>query len=170
MFAVTLLNHYSFGVNLLHKISLAVIALGLASCAAPFRDDSHYVALGSNRGYYVLEKGSPLALRLGYTYPPTSDSGDPLHRGYGTDVVAFRFNRAGVLIAPPAYFSQLRPDTDVTRRLAILKKGVSTWPEIRHIFGHPNWPIKQPDGGLLVYHEISIYNPLEQDVSSGGSR
>ena len=151
--------------NLLRTLFLTSFIVALAACAAPFRDDSRYVPVSPKNGYYILEKGGPLALRLGYAYPPTSDSGSVLHAGYGIDVVAFRFNRAGVLVAPPAYFSQLPPDPDITRRLASLRKGVDTWPEIRSLFGRPNWRIKQPGGGLLVYHEISIYNPLEQNFS-----
>ena len=151
--------------NFLRTLSFTGLFLAFAACAAPFRDDSRYVSIGPKNGYYILEKGGPLALRLGYFYPPTSDSGSVMHAGYGIDVVAFRFNRAGVLVAPPAYFSQLPPDPDVTGRLALLQRGVSTWPEVRNLFGRPNWRIKQPDGGLLVYHEISFYNPLEQDFS-----
>jgi hypothetical protein len=152
-------------VNFLQTLSIASLSIALAACAAPFQDDSRYVSIGPKHGYYVLQKGSPLALRLGYKYPPTSDSGDVMHPGYGTDVVAFRFNRAGILAAPPGYFSQLPPDPDVTRDLARLRVGASTWPQIRIMFGRPNWRIKLPDGGRLVYHEISIYNPLEQDFS-----
>jgi len=152
-------------VNIPRTLCLASLVVAFAACAAPFRDDSHYVPTGPKNGYYILQKGGPLALRLGYHYPPTSDSGSVMHAGYGVDVVAFRFNRAGVLAASPAYFSQLDPDQDITRRLAILRKGVTTWPEVRSLFGRPNWRIKQPNGGLLVYHEVSIYNPLEQDLS-----
>ena len=149
--------------NFLSTFCLAVLAVLLGACAEPFRDYSRYVPVGPANGFYILKKGSPLALRLGYAYPPTSDSGDLWHPGFGVDVVAFRFNRAGVLAAPPAYFAQLNPDPSVTNRLALLRKGASTWPEVRRLFGVSNWRIKQPDGGLLVYHEISFYDPLQQD-------
>ena len=152
--------------NCLRSLCLASIVVALAACAEPFRDDSRYVSVGPKNGYYILQKGGPLAVRLGYQFPPTSDAGDALHRGYGVDVIAFRFDRAGVLTAPPAYFSQLPADTAITGRLGLLRQGVSTWPQIRGIFGLPNWRIKQADGGLLVYHEISIYDPLEQDYTS----
>jgi hypothetical protein len=150
-------------VNLLRTLCLAGLVVTLAACAAPFRDYSRYVPTGSKNGFYILKKGSPLALQMGYAYPPTSDSGDVWHPGLGVDVVAFRFNRAGVLAAPPGYFAQLTPDPTVTDRLALLRQGVSTWPQVRHLFGKPNWRIKQPNGGLLVYHEISFYDPLQQD-------
>jgi hypothetical protein len=152
-------------VNFLRTLGLASLLIILSACAEPFADYSRFVPTGPNTGFYILKKGSPLALRLGYTYPPTSDSGSVLHAGLGVDVVAFRFNRAGVLSAPPAYFAQLEPDRSVTDRLAFLRKGVSTWPEIRHLFGRPNWRIKQRNGGMLVYHEISFYDPLQQDLN-----
>ena len=89
--------------------------------------------------------------------------GDVWHPGYGTDVVAFRFNRAGVLSASPGYFAQSSPDPTMMDRLALLRKGVTTWPEIRQLFGVSNWRIKLPGGGMLVYHEIAFYDPLRQD-------
>ena len=153
-------------VNILRTLcltSLASLVILLAGCAEPFRDFSHYVATGPKSGFYILKKGSPLALKLGYAFPPTSDSGDVWHPGYGTDVVAFRFNRAGVLSAPPGYFAQSSPDPTVMDRLALVRKGVTTWPEIRQLFGVSNWRIKQPGGGMLVYHEISFYDPFRQD-------
>ena len=154
-----------FGVNFLRTFCLISILVALAACAAPFRDYSHYVSVGPKSGFYILKKGSPLALRLGYAYPPTSDSADVWHPGLGVDVVAFRFNRAGTLVAPPGYFAQLDPDASVTNRLATLRQGVTTWPEVRSAFGRPNWRIQKPDGGLLVYHEISFYDPLQQDFN-----
>jgi hypothetical protein len=157
-------------VNFFRSLCLAALCLALAACANSFRDDSRFVRLDAKRGYYVLQTGSPLALKLGYKYPPTSDTGDPLHRGYGNDVIAFRVNRSGVLVAPPAYFSQLPPDQFYTDRLAMLQRGATTWQEIHNLFPGSNWRIKQPDGGLLVYHDVPLYNPLEEDHSMGGGR
>jgi hypothetical protein len=150
-------------VNFLRTLCLTSLVFALAACVEPFRDYSQFVPAGPKSGFYILKKGSPLALQLGYAYPPTSDSGDPWHPGFGVDVVAFRFNRAGVLSAPPGYFAQLNPDPSITNRLVLLRKGVTTWPEVRRLFGVSNWRIKQADGGLLVYHEISFYDPLQQD-------
>jgi len=150
-------------VNFLRTLCFASLAVLAPGCAEPFRDYSHYVPVSPKDGFYILKKGSPLALQLGYAYPPTSDSGSPLHAGQGVDVVAFRFNRAGVLSAHPGYFAQLEPDRSIMDRLAFLQKGVNTWPEVRRIFGISNWRIKQPGGGLLVYHEIPFYDPLQQD-------
>lgn len=110
-----------------------VAACFLAACATQ-SDTSHYVSLGAHRGYYVIEPGSPLQEKLGYGRAPVSDTADPLHRGYGNDVIAFRFNRAGVLVAPPAYIAQLKPDRDNTSRLAGLVQGVSTRSQIERLF------------------------------------
>lgn len=164
------IRRYKFVVNSLRPLCFVVLSVCLSSCATSFRDDSRYVRLDARRGYYVLQKGGALALQLGLAYPPTSDTGDPLHRGYGNDVIAFRFNRAGVLSAPPAYFSQLRPDPSITGRLALVQRGDTTWTQIRLLFPGANWRIKQPNGGLLVYHDVPLHNFLEEDESSGGGR
>jgi hypothetical protein len=143
----------SCGVNFLRTLLLTSLAVAFAACAA-FRDDSRYVSVSPTDGYYLLEKGSPLALQLGYRNPPTLDDENHLHEGTYVDVVAFRFDRAGVLAASPGYFAQFTADSFVIGSMAKLRKGVSTWAEVRALFPAPNWSIKQPDGGLLVYHQI----------------
>jgi len=149
----------------------ATVALAclLGACAVR-PDTSHYVSLGSHRGYYVIEPGSPLQEKLGYSLAPVSDTADPLHRGYGKDVIAFRFNRSGVLAAPPAYLAQLGPDRFNTSRLRRLVQGVSTRSQVEHLFPPGNQRLIQPDGGLLVYHEVEVYNALEEMTSPGDSR
>lgn len=152
--------------NFPHRLLAGLLFLPLAACTTR-RDDSHFVPLGPKRGYYVIEPGSPLQEKLGYSLAPVSDTASPLHRGYGRDVIAFRFNRAGVLAAPPAYLAQLGPERSVTHRLAALVQGSSTWPQIKRMFPPGNQRIEQPDGGLLVYHEVPVYNALEELISSG---
>ena len=147
---------------------VVILALALAACATR-RDTSHFVPLGPKRGYYVIEPGSPLQEKLGYGLAPVKDTASPLHRGYGSDVLALRFNRSGALIAPPAYLAQLGPDRTVTARLASMVQGSTTWPQIERMFPPDNRRIRQPDGGLLVYHEIPVYNPLEESFSTNGS-
>jgi len=147
-------------------LSAPALALALAACASAFRDDSRYVSLGNHRGYYVLQVGSPLAVKLGYPYPPTSNTGDPMHRGYGDDAIAFRLNAAGVLTAPPAYFSQMPADTSLTNVLARFKVGVTTWPEIDRLLPYPNAHRRAPAGTKLIYKVISVYNPMEEDTSN----
>lgn len=155
------------------KASPSLVALALAcslvACATR-PDTSRYVSLGAHRGYYILEPGSPLRDKLGYGLAPVSDTADPLHRGYGNDVIAFRFNRAGVLIAPPAYIAQLKPDRDVTAHLSRLVQGTSTRAQIERMFPPGNQRLIQPDGGLLVYHDLPVYSALEDLTRTGGSR
>jgi hypothetical protein len=152
-------------VNFARRLLAGLLPLLFAACAAR-RDDSHFVALGAKRGYYVIEPGSPLQEKLGYGLAPVSDTASPLHRGYGRDVIAFRFNRAGVLAAPPAYLAQLGPEEAIASRLATLVQGSSTEPRIERMFAAGNQRIRQPDGGLLVYHEVPVYNSLEESLST----
>ena len=144
---------------------LLAVALALTACATP-RDTSHFVPLGPKRGYYVVVPGSPLQDELGYGLAPVKDTASPLHRGYGSDVIAFRFNRAGTLAAPPAYLAQLGPERTITARLATMIRGSTTWPRVEQMFPPGNQRIRQPDGGLLVYHEIPVYNALEDFMSN----
>jgi hypothetical protein len=154
------------------KLTCALLAgafiFALTACATR-RDSSHFVPLGPNRGYYVIEPGSPLQDKLGYGLAPVKDTASPLHRGYGSDVIAFRFDRAGTLAAPPAYLAQLGPERTITSRLATMVRGSTTWPQVQQMFLPNNQRIRQPDGGLLVYHEVPIYNALEETFSNHGS-
>jgi hypothetical protein len=145
---------------------LLVATLALTACATS-RDTSHFVPLGPKRGYYVIVPGSPLQDQLGYGRAPVKDTASPLHRGYGSDVIAFRFNRAGTLVAPPAYLAQLGPEGRITARLAAMTQGSTTWPQVQQMFPPRNQRIPQPDGGLLVYHEIPVYNALEEFTNNG---
>ena len=139
-------------VNFFRSYLLVGLAVALASCATAFRDDSHYVAVTPTDGYYILEKGGPLALQLGYAYPPTFSSGEDADTY--TDIVAFRFDSADLLSEAPGYFTEFTPDTVALAQLTRLKQGVTTWPIIQKMFPGPNRCIKQADGGMLVYHEI----------------
>lgn len=155
------------------KASLSIIAVAVVSlfgACASHPDTSRYVSLGDHRGFYLIEPGSPLQEKLGYGRAPVSDTASPLHRGYGNDVIAFRFNRAGILSAPPAYIAQIKPDRDNTIRLARLVQGTSTRSQVERMFPPGNLRFIQPDGGLLVYHDVPVYNALEQLTQPGGSR
>lgn len=81
-------------------------------------DNSHYVSLGPRNGYYIVTPGSHLVDQLGLYEAPVSDTSDPLQHGYGSDALAFQFNRNGVLIAPPAYIAQEQPNDFIRIRLA----------------------------------------------------
>src|SRR5215468_10910413 len=87
-------------------------AVFLVSCAGgrSFRDDSHYVSRGPRTGYYLVRPGSSLSHQLGLEAAPTVDTADPFRHGYGADALAFRFDRAGILAAPPVYIVQGTPN------------------------------------------------------------
>jgi hypothetical protein len=86
-----------------------LLALGTYAYATSWDDDSHYVSLGPRNGYYIVRPDSRLFRQLGLYEAPVIDTADPLHHGYGADAFAFRYNRNGVLIAPPAYIAQELP-------------------------------------------------------------
>jgi hypothetical protein len=140
---------------------LATLALMLGACVTR-HDPSRFISLGPHRGYYLVEPGSPLQEKLGYDLAPVSDTADPLHRGYGNDVITFYFNRARVLAAPPAYIVQLRPDPGCLAQLSHLVQGTTTQAQVERTFRTQNQRLIQPDGGLLLYHRVDVYNALEQ--------
>src|SRR6267378_7540527 len=100
---------------------LLLAIVGFAS-AASWDDDSHYVSLGPRNGYYIVRPDSRLYYQLGLYEAPVIDTSDPLRHGYGADALAFRFNRNGILIAPPAYIVQGLPYDFYTRRIGSLTR------------------------------------------------
>lgn len=82
--------------RILFSIAVLLLACARLSLANSFRDDSHYVRLGSRTGYYVLREGSPLGHQLGLDDAPFINTSDRLRHGQGADVLAFRFDKAGV--------------------------------------------------------------------------
>jgi len=135
--------------------------------ATSFRDDSRYVAGGPRTGYYIVRPGSALMQQLGLQGAPFRDTSDPLNHGRGTDVLAFRFNSAGVLSAPPAYVVQGPPNDFYMRRLRSLIRGHTTSANVESFFGRPRQFEKRSDG-LIAYYTIEVYNPFEEN--SGGRR
>src|SRR5216110_2009544 len=99
--------------------------LAIATVASAFSrdDDSRYVSLGPRNGYYIVQPDSRLFYQLGLYEAPVIDTADPLRHGYGADALAFRFNRNGVLIAPPTYIAQESPNDFYTRRIGSLTRG-----------------------------------------------
>lgn len=149
---------------------ITVTLIGVASCAvtAPFRDDSHYVPLGPRTGYYIVRPGSQLYHQLGVEAAPIADTSDPFRHGYGADALAFRFNRAGILAAPPVYIVQATPNDFYLRRIGSLIRGRSTQGDVQGFFGRPRRIEEGPDG-LRTYYAIEVYNPSD-DHSTGGRR
>jgi hypothetical protein len=92
------------------------------------------------------------------------DTSDPLRHGYGADALAFRFDHAGVLSAPPAYIVQATPNEFYTVRLGSLIRGRTTSRDVEALFGRPQSTERRSDG-VMTYYAIQVYNPFED--SSG---
>jgi hypothetical protein len=134
--------------------------------AASWDDDSHYVSLGPRNGYYIVQPDSHLIRQLGLYEAPVIDTADPLRHGYGADALAFRFNRNGVLIAPPAYIVQGLPYDFYTRRIGSLTRGRATTQDVEAMFGRSHSRANRADG-FMWYYALPVYNPFED---SGGGR
>ena len=141
-------------------------AIGGLSFANSFSDNSHYFSLGPRTGYYILRPDSRLSHQLDLYDAPFIDTADPLHHGYGADVLAFRFNQNGVLIAPPAYIAQASANDFYTRRIGSLTRGRATAHDVEVFFGHGHSVAKRPDG-FIYYYALTVYNPFE---NFGGGR
>src|SRR5215468_4470079 len=147
--------------------ALVFLTIAVLASATSFRDDSHYVALGRRTGYYIVRPGSALLQQLGIQAAPTRDTSDPLNHGRGADVLAFRFNTAGVLSAAPAYVVQGPPNDFYMRRIGSFIRGRTTSRDVESFFGRPRQIEKRRDG-FIAYYTIEVYNPFEE--MSGGRR
>jgi hypothetical protein len=146
--------------------ALASLTIATLAPAASWDDDSHYVPLGPRSSYYIVRPDSRLSHQLGVEAAPTSDTADPFRHGYGADALAFHFNHAGVLSAPPAYIVQAKPNEFYTSRLGSLISGRTTSRDVEAIFGRPK-NIERRSDGVVTYYAIEVYNPFED---SGGRR
>jgi hypothetical protein len=147
--------------------ALALLAFAASASATSFRDDSRYVERGPRTGYYIVRPGSVLIQQLGFQAAPFRDSSDPFNHGRGADVLAFRFNTAAVLSAPPAYIVQGPPNDFYMRRIGSFIRGRTTSHDVESFFGRPKQIEKQRDG-FIAYYTIEVYNPFEDN--SGGRR
>src|ERR1043166_6854011 len=145
-------------------VALALLTIATFAPAASWNDDSHYVSLGPRTGYYIVRPGSPLSHQLGVEAAPTIDTADPFRHGYGADALAFRFNQAGILSAPPAYIVQAQPNEFYTRRLGSFIRRQSTLQSVKAFFGKPNTIERRPDG-FIAYYEIQVYTPFENWIA-----
>ena len=140
--------------------ALLFVTVALSVSAASWDDDSHYVSLGPRNGYYIVQPDSKLFSQLGLWEAPIIDTSDPLRHGYGADALAFRFNRNGVLIAPPAYIAQALPYDFYMRRIGSLTRGRATVRDVEALFGHGHSRADRPDG-FMWYYALPVYNPFE---------
>jgi hypothetical protein len=95
------------------------------------------------------------------------DTDDPQRHGYGADALAFRFNRSGVMITPPAYIAQADPNDFYTSRIGSLTLGRSTVRDVEALFGRSHTRADRPDG-FMWYYALPVYNAFEDD--GGGDR
>jgi hypothetical protein len=146
--------------------ALAFLTIAASVSGSSFHDASRYVALGPRTGYYIVRPGSLLSRQLGVESAPTSDTADPFRHGYGADALAFRFNKAGILSAPPAYIVQGIPNEFYTRRVGSFIRGRTTLHDVETSFGRARHTESQPDG-FIAYYTIELYNPFE---NRGGGR
>jgi hypothetical protein len=147
--------------------AFAVLIIAASASATSFRDDSRYVARGPRTGYYIVRPSSVLLQQLGFQAAPFRDTSDPLNRGRGADVLAFRFTTAGVLSAAPAYIVQGPPNDFYMRRIGSFIRGRTTSHDVESFFGRPKQIEKRRDG-FIAYYTIEVYNPFEEN--SGGRR
>ena len=141
-------------------ITLVLLTIATLAPAASWNDDSRYVSVGPNTGYYIVRPGSPLSHQLSVEAAPTIDTADPFRHGYGADALAFHFNHAGVLSRPPAYIVQATPNQFYTVRLASLIRSRTTSRDVEALFGRPQSTERRPDG-VITYYAIQVYNPFE---------
>jgi hypothetical protein len=137
-----------------------------ASATSWDTDDSHYVSLGPRNGYYIVQPDSHLFRQLGLYEAPVIDTASWLNHGYGADALAFRFNRSGVLIAPPAYIAQESPNDFYTRRIGALTRGRATVHDVEALFGGSHTRADRPDG-FMWYYVLPVYNPFEEHGGGG---
>jgi hypothetical protein len=146
--------------------ALLLLTIASFACAASWNDDSYYVSLGPRNGYYIVRPDSHLSRQLGLYEAPVIDTADWMRHGYGADALAFRFNRNGVLIAPPAYIAQEWPNDFYTRRIGSLTRGHATGYDVEALFGRGHTRADRPDG-FMSYYALPVYNPFEE---RGGHR
>jgi hypothetical protein len=147
--------------------AFALLTIVASASATSFRDDSRYVTRGPRTGYYIVRPGSALIQQLGLQGAPFRDTSDPLNHGHGADVLAFRFNTAGVLSVAPAYIVQGPPNDFYMRRVGSFIRGRTTSHDVESFFGRPKQIEKRRDGSI-AYYTIEVYNPFEE--MSGGRR
>src|SRR2546423_14958638 len=99
--------------------SLCVILTIVSLAPAAFwNDDSHYVSLGSQHGYYIVRPDSQLFRQLGLYEAPVIDTADPLGYCYGAESLSFEVYPNGVLTASPPYIASAMPNEFYTRTIA----------------------------------------------------
>jgi hypothetical protein len=157
---------YCLLVRLGVSAAFLLLILGAFAWATPSDNDSYYVSLGPRNGYHIVQPDSHLYRQLGLYEAPVIDTADWMRHGYGADALAFRFNRNGVLIVPPAYIAQEAPNDFYTRRIGSLARGRATVHDVEALFGRSHIFAARPDG-FMWYYALEIYNPFEEHGGDG---
>ncbi len=130
---------------------------GLIPCLP---NDPDFVALGRNRGYYMVPSNSGKWWRWGLIRAPVEEP-KMFTRGFGNDAIAIPFDVNGRVAFAPVYIYTIRPESWERVRLAALFQGLTAQPDVLALFGRP--AIRTRLRGYEVwYYEIRVHNPFEE--------
>jgi hypothetical protein len=123
-------------------------------------NDPDFVAVGKNRGYYMVSSDTGRWWRWGLGRAPVEEPKVFTH-GYGDDVVAIPFDTQSRVAFAPVYIYTIRPENVEKRRLEALIEGATSQEDVRRIFGRP--AIQGNVRGFQVwFYQIEVYNPFEE--------
>jgi hypothetical protein len=123
-------------------------------------NDPDFVAVGKNRGYYMVSSDTGRWWRWGLARAPVEEPKVFTH-GYGDDVIAIPFDTQGRVAFAPVYIYTIRPENVEKRRLEALIEGATSQEDVRRIFGRP--AIQGNVRGVQVwFYQIEVYNPFEE--------
>src|ERR1700722_5947092 len=141
-----------------------LLVLSVTRCLGGFiprvANDPDFVAVGKNRGYYMVSSDTGRWWRWGLARAPVEEPKVFTH-GYGDDVVAIPFDTQGRVAFAPVYIYTIRPENVEKRRLEALIEGATSQEDVRRIFGRP--AIQGNVRGFQVwFYQIEVYNPFEE--------
>jgi hypothetical protein len=139
---------------------LIVLADGFAGLIPRLPNDPDFVALGRNRGYYMVSSESGKWWRWGLVRAPVEEP-TMFTRGFGDDAIAVPFDASGRVAFAPVYIYTIRPESWQRLRLAALFEGLTDRSEVRALFGRPTIQARVR-GYEVWYYEIRVYNPFEE--------
>ena len=123
-------------------------------------NDPDFVALGGNRGYYMVSSDSSKWWRWGLVRAPVEEP-RMFTQGFGDDAIAIPFDARGRVAFAPVYIYTIRPEGWQRQRLAALFQGVTAQADVRALFGRPTIQTRVR-GYEVWYYEIRVYNPFEE--------
>jgi hypothetical protein len=142
----------------------AFLALGLgdgfAGLIPRLANDPDFVALGRNRGYYMVPSDSGKWWHWGLVRAPVEEP-RMFTQGFGDDAIAIPFDASGRVAFAPVYIYTIKPEGSERLRLAALFEGVTAQADVRALFGRPTIQTRVR-GYEVWYYEIRVYNPFEE--------